>query len=180
MGNEQLFDTRTREKVAPYMKDDLRKVQKVTVDSWIHTVFGITSSEFQRSMENIHSSRLFHDRTVQECLNSYSCTSDEDLRCVPFVKLCNYIVDFTSNKGLTQLPSARWHSICQPCPPGRPANPRASQSGCSATARRVSATSWPCETGFQTNISYSRRSLPLRKNSNRRDPQGRRKEHRGA
>ncbi|KAJ3554595.1 hypothetical protein NM688_g3026 [Phlebia brevispora] len=83
----------TRSAVSPYIEQDLKKAQAVSIDTWSQAVFNIPPGRLDEWAGQIKESGWYEDDIVQQSLAAYCKSTNESGRYKPTVDLTNHIIE---------------------------------------------------------------------------------------
>lgn len=90
--------SRTRDAIHPYVEQDLKDAQIISIARWTASVFGLPPGRLSEWAQQISKLKWFTDRIVQQSLIDYCKAKKEKERYQPFVSLANRIIDLGRGK----------------------------------------------------------------------------------
>ncbi|KAJ3558089.1 hypothetical protein NM688_g1117 [Phlebia brevispora] len=108
------FSERSRELIHPYVEEDLKLANQVSLDKWLNAVLGFPSNRFKSWTTKIGEMKWFEDDVVQRCLREYCAAAKEVHRYSPFAELGNRILELARGK-LPGVPKTKSYPVDDFC-----------------------------------------------------------------
>ncbi|KAJ3552549.1 hypothetical protein NM688_g4095 [Phlebia brevispora] len=98
----------------PYVEEDLKLANQVSLDEWLRAVLDLPQSRYGDWKTKIGEMRWFEDGIIQRCLRTFCAAEEKVHRCEPFTELGNRILHLARGK-LPGVPKTKSYPVDDFC-----------------------------------------------------------------